>query len=115
MRIAVLLQYELPSGFLHVLFPTALTIAVTHDGPPTTLTFQLWSELNPLGTTQETPRSLQLVEMSDKIAAGVSSTFCVNCFPTHFWPTAPQVCAIAFGAIQMPKACGSGQVSPPTP
>ena len=38
----------------------------THDGPPVFLTSQLWSELNASGITQETPRRLQFVEMSDK-------------------------------------------------
>ena len=81
--IAVLFQYELPLGFLHGLFPTALTMDATHDGPPVLLTSQLWSELIPLGTTQETPRSLQFVEMSDKMADGVSSTFEVHSLPVH--------------------------------
>jgi hypothetical protein len=32
MMIAVVLQYELPSGFVHGLCPTALTMDATHDG-----------------------------------------------------------------------------------
>ena len=31
---AVEFQYELPSAFVQVLVPTALTIWDTHDGPP---------------------------------------------------------------------------------
>src|SRR5271166_2717818 len=83
---AVLLQYELPSGFLHGLVPTALTMDVTNDGPPVFLTSPLWSELNASGTTQDTPRRLQFMEMSDKTDDGVSSTFDVHCVPVHFDP-----------------------------
>ena len=102
--IAVLLQYELPSGFVHGLVPTALTIDATHDGPPVFLTSLMWSELNEFGITQETPRSLQFVEMSDKTADGLNSTFEVHCVPVHFRFRATQMCLIAFGAIQMPLA-----------
>ena len=81
--IAVLSQYELPSAFLHGLVPTALTMDATHEGPPVNLTFELWSELKALGITQETPRRLQFVEMSDKMADGVSSTFEVHSAPVQ--------------------------------
>ena len=82
--IAVLLQYELPSGFLHGLVPTALTIDATHDGPPVLRTSQLWSLSNESGITQETPRSLHLVEMSDKTADGANSRCEVHSVPVHF-------------------------------
>ena len=84
MMIAVLSQYELPSGFVHGLFPTALTMDATHDGPPVFLTSPMWSELNESGITQETPRRLQFVEMSDKMADGLNSTFEVHSVPVHF-------------------------------
>src|SRR5689334_17157155 len=109
MMIAVLFQYELPSGFVQGLCPTALTMDVTQDGPLVFPTSKLWSELDASGITQETPRRLQLVEMSDKMAAGVSSTFDFHSWPVHVWPDATQMCAMAFGAIQMPPARASAQ------
>jgi hypothetical protein len=75
----------------------------------------MWSELNESGITQETPRRLQLVEMSDKTADGWSSTFEVHSVPVHAWPDATQICAIAFGAIQMPPAFESPQTPPLLP
>ena len=41
MMIAVVLQYELPSGFVQVLFPTASTIDATHEGPPVVFTLPI--------------------------------------------------------------------------
>ena len=83
----------------HVLCPTALTMDATHDGPPVTRTSKLWSELFPLGTTQETPLSVQFVEMSDKTTDGVSSTCAFHSSPVHVppGPVELQMCAIAFG------------------
>ena len=68
--IAVLFQYELPSGFVHWLFPTALTIDATHDGPRVLSDAQAVAESSESGMTQETPLSLQFEEMSDKTAEG---------------------------------------------
>jgi hypothetical protein len=111
----VVLQYELPSGFVHVLCPTAFTMDATHDGPPVFLTSPMWSELNESGITQETPGRLQFVEMSDKTAVGSSLTFEVHSVPVQVWPDATQICAIAFGAIQMPPAFESAQAPPLLP
>src|ERR1700722_12780692 len=109
--IAVLLQYELPSGFLHGLVPTALTIDATHDGPPVLRTSQLWSLSNESGITQETPRSLQAgAAMSDKTFDGANSRWEVNSLPAHFPLTAPQMWAIELGAIQVPVGLESFQV-----
>ena len=78
-------------------------------GRRNSLTLPVWSELNASGITQETPRRLQLVEMSDKIADGVNSRCEVHSSPVHFPPSATQMCLIEFGAIQMPLAVGSSR------
>ena len=102
--IAVLSQYELPSAFLHGLVPTALTMDATHDGPPVLSARPAWSEFFPAGVTQETPRSLHLVRMSDKTADAWVSTFEVHSLPVHCPLPATQMCLIAVGAINMPEA-----------
>ena len=90
---------------LHGLVPTALTMDATQDGPPVLSRLPEWSEFYPSGVTQETPRSLHLVRMSDKTADGLGSMLLVNSLPVHCPSTALQMCLIAFGAIQMPPTC----------
>src|SRR5215469_11959648 len=101
MRMAVVFQYELPSAFVQVLVPTALTIWATHDGPAVLLTSPIWSELIPSGVTQDTPASLQFVDRSDNTSDGLRSTFDFHSLPLHFLLRAAQMWEIALGAIQI--------------
>jgi hypothetical protein len=87
---------------VHVLFPTALTMDATHDGPPVLLAKPAWSEFFPSGVAQATPGSLHLVRLSDKTAD--EGSMCeVHSLPVHFPSAALQMCLIAFGANQMPE------------
>jgi hypothetical protein len=70
MKIAVSFQYPVPPSQF-VLFPTALTIAATHDGPWPLL--MGWSEYCPAGVTQLTCERMQL-PMSFKTSGGIVST-----------------------------------------
>src|SRR5437763_14115904 len=101
MIMAVLSQYELPSGFLQALVPMASTMFATQDGPPVVFTLPAWSEFAPSGITQDTPRKPHLEEMSVKTSEGARSTFVLHSLPEHFWARTRQMCLIAFGAIQM--------------
>src|SRR5215467_3322554 len=90
-KMAVVSQKLLPSGFLHGLLPMAFTSEATHEGPPPVLDLAR-SELAAVGITQVTCWSLQLgLATSVKKSAGfLASTFSIQSDAVQLPPTGPQ-------------------------